>query len=121
MFDWQCHPEAESWLESLLQEFQEQDPHLAELEKVLQEKTSTRLFDWLDHFTKAEQWPVKPERIKKLLKAGYITWEQANLFLGEGAVGSHLENLQRKEGYKGFNKDNVSVIIKKTDPRLYKD
>ncbi len=36
----------------------------------------------------------------------------------QGALGSHLENLQRREGYKGFNQKNVSIIIKKTDPRL---
>lgn len=71
-------------------------------------------------FTKGEMWPVKPERVESLLRKGFITSEQAEAFLREGAVGSHLENLQRKEGYKGFNKNNVSLIIKKTDPRLYK-
>jgi len=31
--------------------------------------------------------------------------------------GSHLENLQRKGGFKGFNQHAVSVIIAETDPR----
>ena len=35
-----------------------------------------------------------------------------------GAVGSHLENLERHDGYKGFNQHGVSDIIKRTDARL---
>lgn len=69
-------------------------------------------------FTKGEVWPVLPERIEKLLKRGLITHEQADRFLKNGAIGSHLENLERGEGYKGFNKQGVSAIIQKTDPRI---
>lgn len=68
-------------------------------------------------FTKGEVWTVQESRIKSLLEKGQITQEQAERFRAKGAVGSHLENLQRKEGYKGFNQKNVSLIIKKTDPR----
>lgn len=68
-------------------------------------------------FTHGEVWHVEPRRIHRLLEAGLITQEQADKFLAYGAVGSHLENLQRREGYKGFNQKNVSLIIKKTDPR----
>lgn len=68
-------------------------------------------------FTKAEVWPVAPEAVDKLLKDGVITEEQAIQFKSEGSVGSHLENLQRREGYKGFNQKNVSFIIQATDPR----
>jgi len=32
----------------------------------------------------------------------------------------HLENLQRKGGFKGFNQHAVSIIIAETDPRLQK-
>lgn len=71
-------------------------------------------------FTQGEYWTVKPSRIEKLLQKNLITAEQAERFLNEGALGSHLENLQRREGYKGFNQKNVSLIIKKTDPRLAK-
>lgn len=69
-------------------------------------------------FTAGDKWPVKKERVDALLEKGYISQEQAEKFLKEGALGSHLENLQRREGYKGFNQKNVSIIIKKTDPRL---
>lgn len=68
-------------------------------------------------FTSGEMWKVDPQRIEKLLKENKITSEQAEKFKSYGAVGSHLENLQRREGYKGFNQKNVSIIIKKTDPR----
>jgi hypothetical protein len=68
-------------------------------------------------FTKGQVWKVAPERIGKLLKQGAISSAQAEKFMNEGALGSHLENLQRREGYKGFNQNNVSIIIKETDPR----
>lgn len=68
-------------------------------------------------FTHGEIWAVNPKRIQRLLSEKKITSEHAEKFLTHGAVGSHLENLQRRDGYKGFNKKNVSHIIKETDPR----
>ncbi len=68
-------------------------------------------------FTEGEIWHVEPARVRVLMEEGKITQEQAAKFMAYGAVGSHLENLQRREGYKGFNQKNVSFIIKKTDPR----
>jgi hypothetical protein len=68
-------------------------------------------------FTQGEIWPVDSRRIQKLLLEGKIDKRQAKNFEECGAIGSHLENLQRREGYKGFNQKNVSVIIKETDPR----
>lgn len=68
-------------------------------------------------FTSAEVWPVDQKRIEMLLHAKKITEAQAAKFKTEGAVGSHMENLQRREGYKGFNQKNVSFIIQATDPR----
>lgn len=68
-------------------------------------------------FTHGEIWPVDPRTVASLLSLGKITEAQAEKFLAYGAIGSHMENLQRREGYKGFNQKNVSIIIKKTDPR----
>lgn len=68
-------------------------------------------------FTAGERWQVNPKRVHALQMKGLITPEQAERFLKEGAIGSHMENLQRREGYKGFNQKNVSIIIQKTDPR----
>jgi len=68
-------------------------------------------------FTAGEVWHVDPQRIEHLLVQNKLSDTQAESFRHHGAIGSHLENLQRREGYKGFNQKNVSVIIKKTDPR----
>jgi hypothetical protein len=69
-------------------------------------------------FTEGERWPVRPERVAALRRQGLITPDQADGFLKNGALGSHLENLQRKGGFKGFNQKAVSAIIAATDPRL---
>ena len=68
-------------------------------------------------FTEGERWPVRPARVQAALDQGLITQAQADGFLRDGAIGSHLENLQRKGGFKGFNQKSVSVIISATDPR----
>ena len=68
-------------------------------------------------FTEGEVWPVRPERIDRLLSAGRITADQAKQFREKGALGSHLENLERNQGFKGFNQTGISEIIARTDPR----
>jgi hypothetical protein len=68
-------------------------------------------------FTEGERWPVHPERLERLLSAGLIDREQFQRFETEGAIGSHLENLQLHGGFKGFNQKSVSAIIAATDPR----
>lgn len=67
-------------------------------------------------FTRGERWAVGPVRIERLRANGRITEEQAQTFLTSGAIGSHLENLQRREGYKGFNRHNVGSIIEGDRP-----
>ncbi|MCA9291092.1 MAG: hypothetical protein KDA25_08185, partial [Phycisphaerales bacterium] len=68
-------------------------------------------------FTEGERWAVAEPRLRRLLDAGLITSMQANQFRMQGALGSHLENLERHDGYKGFNQHGVSDIIDRTDPR----
>lgn len=68
-------------------------------------------------FTKAEQWPVSEDRVIRLERAGLLDHDAAMHFLTHGAPGSHLEILQRWDGFKGFNKTGISDIITKTDPR----
>ncbi len=70
-------------------------------------------------FTQAERWAVDPRRAGRLLAEGKIDADQHARFLAEGALGSHLENLQRREGFKGFNQQAVSAIIAETDPRKH--
>lgn len=70
-------------------------------------------------FSVGELWPVSKKRVQRLLERGLITGEQAKRFLERGAIGSHLENLERKEGYKGFHQKSVSDVIHRTDPREF--
>jgi len=64
-----------------------------------------------------ETWKVEKKRLDKLLKDDSISKEQYTNFLKQGAIGSHLENSQRRQGFRGFNQDSVTAIIKATDPR----
>ncbi|MBE0545739.1 MAG: hypothetical protein IH623_30785 [Verrucomicrobia bacterium] len=68
-------------------------------------------------FTEGERWPVRRERAELLVNAGLLTRKQCDQFVRNGAIGSHLENLQRHGGFKGFNQKAVSAIISATDPR----
>jgi hypothetical protein len=70
-------------------------------------------------FTEGERWPVSEKRLSGVLAAKQITPEQAEQIRIQGAIGSHLENLERNEGFKGFNQKGVSDIIAKTDPRRH--
>ncbi len=68
-------------------------------------------------FTEGERWKVAEKRIARLLEKKLITDAQAETFRKDGAIGSHLENLERNDGFKGFNQHGVSEIIAATDPR----
>ena len=68
-------------------------------------------------FTRGERWQVAPDRLDQLVASGQISEQQRAGFLEKGAIGSHLENIQRGEGFKGFNQQTISDIIRRTDPR----
>ena len=68
-------------------------------------------------FTEGERWKVSRGRVERLAAAKLITSEQCEQFIRDGAIGSHLENLQRHGGFKGFNQKAVSAVIAATDPR----
>jgi len=67
-------------------------------------------------FSEVERREVRKERLARLLN-NKINKEQYSKFLEEGTISSHLENIQRNQGFKGFNQDSVSAIITATDPR----
>jgi len=69
-------------------------------------------------FTQGERWMIKPDRLQKLVQMQQIQPHQAKEFQRQGAIGSHLEILERNDGYKGFNQTGVSDIIHRTDPRI---
>jgi hypothetical protein len=68
-------------------------------------------------FTRGESWPVRPERLARAVDRGLLTAAQAERLAREGSLGSHLELLERNDGYKGFNQSGISRIITATDPR----
>lgn len=78
-------------------------------------------FTFFDHlkqaFTEGEVWQVGDHRIDAAVAEGLITESQATQFRNAGSIGSHLEILQRDQGYKGFNQTGISEIIRDTDPR----
>jgi len=69
-------------------------------------------------FSFAEKWYVNPVILKNLENKDIIDSTQRKKFEKEGVSGSHIEIIQRTEGFKGFNQKNVSDIIKRTDPRI---
>lgn len=75
-------------------------------------------FDHLKQaFTEGEVWEVPSCRIDAALAQRLISEDQARRFRESGTIGSHLEILQRDDGYKGFNQTGISEIIRETDPR----
>ncbi|HNS49682.1 MAG TPA: hypothetical protein PKO09_00690 [Anaerolineae bacterium] len=72
-------------------------------------------------FTRGERWPVELTRLDGLAAVGLITSQQRALFEEKGALSSHMECIQRGQGFKGFNQQRVSDIIHRTDPRLTGD
>jgi hypothetical protein len=71
-------------------------------------------------FTEAELWPVPGDRLARLVRAGQLTPQRAAEIGATGAAGSHLENLARRGGFKGFNQHNVSTTMLATHPRDYR-
>ena len=69
-------------------------------------------------FTVGERWEIRSGRLEQMVERRWITREQAQEFSEQGAIGSHLEILERNGGYKGFNQTGGSDIIHRTDPRL---
>ena len=68
-------------------------------------------------FTTGEIWNVDHKRVEQAVVKGFLNREQSDKFIAEGTIGSHLEILERNEGFKGFNQAGVSDIILKTDSR----
>jgi hypothetical protein len=68
-------------------------------------------------FTMGERWQVNHRRLHALRITSRINVAEAVFFSDNGAIGSHLENIQRTRGYKGFSRQEVSNIIRDTDPR----
>ena len=68
-------------------------------------------------FTEAQHTQLDPSRIQSLFHRESITPKESAIFGKEGGLHTHLENIQRNQGFKGFNQDSVSAIITALDPR----
>ncbi len=68
-------------------------------------------------FTEGERFAVDARRVDRLVAMKLISDADGEKFKREGAIGSHLENLERNDGYKGFNQTGITDIINETDPR----
>jgi hypothetical protein len=68
-------------------------------------------------FTQGERWKVPSDRLSSLIESGAISTADAQRFEQDLVIGSHLEILERNDGYKGFNQTGVSKIILETNPK----
>jgi hypothetical protein len=69
-------------------------------------------------FTQGETWSADKKRLDILLDSESINQEHHMSFSKNGAIGGHVEIIERNSGFMGFNQDSVSAIIKATDPRV---
>ena len=62
---------------------------------------------------------VDPSRVDRLEQEGHLPADEAEQIRLNGAIITHLENIERNEGYKGFNKPGIDGVLRKLDPRAY--
>ncbi|MEM7755776.1 MAG: hypothetical protein AAF297_09095 [Planctomycetota bacterium] len=118
-----CHLHGESLLDAGMHHLECQFDHAALVDQLESEAGIKTMDPFTDFpylrqaFTEGERWIVREDRLSTALDKGFITAEQADAFRTTGALGSHLENLERNDGFKGFNQTGVSDIIGRTDAR----
>jgi hypothetical protein len=62
---------------------------------------------------------VDPDRVDMLEAGGHLPADEAERIRRDGAIITHLENIERNDGYKGFNKPGIDGVLRKLDPRRY--
>lgn len=67
--------------------------------------------------TEGDWAAVDPARVDALEAGGHIGAAEAENIRLNGAIAAHLENLERNEGYKGFNKPGIDGVLRQLDPR----
>lgn len=67
--------------------------------------------------THGELIPVDPKVIDALEADGHLGEEESENIRLNGAVLSHLENIERNFGFKGFNKIGIDDVLRVLDPR----
>lgn len=62
---------------------------------------------------------VDPVRVDRLEREGHLPADEAEKIRLNGAILSHLENIERNDGFKGFNREGIDTVLRKLDPRAY--
>ncbi|TDP61256.1 hypothetical protein [Roseateles toxinivorans] len=62
---------------------------------------------------------VDPRRVDALEAAGHLSAANAEQLRQQGSIGTHLENIERNDGFKGFNREGIDSVLRKLDPRAY--
>ena len=70
-FDWQQQPEVESFLLQVLEHFRQKNKVIERLDAKVKAITSTRLFDWIDHFVVENSLHIRT----KLSEMGFVLEE----------------------------------------------
>jgi hypothetical protein len=78
-----------------------------EFEHLYQELTTG---DWI---------AVDPTRVDALEREGHIGATEAESLRLNGSILSHLENIERNDAYKGFNREGIDAVLRKLDPRAH--
>src|SRR5690606_25595328 len=69
-------------------------------------------FDHLYQELTVGEWrAVDPRVIDRLEAEGHMSAAEAENFRLHGAIGNHLENMERNEGYKGFNQPGIDDVL----------
>ena len=69
--------------------------------------------------TEGDWCAVDPARVDRLEAGGHIGADEAERLRLEGSIVTHLENIERNDGYKGFNREGIYSVLRKLDPRAY--
>jgi hypothetical protein len=78
--------------------------------------------DWphlYQELTEGDWISVDPVRVDRLEAAGHIDATDAERLRLDGSIVTHLENIERNDGYKGFNREGIDTVLRKLDPRAY--
>ncbi len=71
--------------------------------------------------TEGDWAAVDPARVDALVAGGHMSEEEGEKVRLNGAIAAHLENIERNDGYKGFNKPGIDGVLRKLDPRRYEN
>lgn len=63
--------------------------------------------------------PVDPRRVDRREAEGHLPPDEAEQIRLNGAIVAHLENIERNDGFKGFNREGIDTVLRKLDPRAY--